>query len=276
MGTWAPGLYSSDLAKDLKPLVTVACRLPLSNDELLDLFRAQYPQAANDPEDADHTVFWLVLADQLHGNGVDLASVRERALLIIESGADIAAQARLGLAGAALRKREQALAKLREKLRAPVRPKARKTMKAPQGFVMTEGEVLAVPVDEKGQCLNPYLPAGHPFARVGWRGVAVATATRAFGYLAVYVPLVAHEIVLGDEPPDLETLLAQAEWTLELPGTCSGAHFKKLGFVSVGRVELDVPTSPENLASYAVADVCISNRLMPNRRAPRAPLPVRK
>ncbi len=30
------------------------------------------------------------------------------------------------------------------------------------------------------------------------------------------------------------------------------------------------------MASYAVADISISNRMIPNRRAPRAPLPVRK
>lgn len=143
---------------------------------------------------------------------------------------------------------------------------------------MDAGEVLAVPVDQDGKAANPYLPAGSPFSRAGWRGIVVATATQVFGYLAVYVPLVSHDVTPGHAIPTLDTLRAQSAWTLQLPGTCSRAHFRKLGLERVGRVELTpglAQHDPADLASYAIADVSIANRIVPDRKAPRGPLPTR-
>ena len=59
MGAWGTGLYSGDLAQDLKAAVSAACRLPLPEEELVDAICQSEASAATDPADEDHTIFWL-------------------------------------------------------------------------------------------------------------------------------------------------------------------------------------------------------------------------
>ena len=88
MGAWDVGLYSSDVALDLKASLRALARLPFDGARLLKLLRATEP-AADDPEDEDHTVFWLVAADQFVRHGIVCAEAHKRALDIIVSGADL-------------------------------------------------------------------------------------------------------------------------------------------------------------------------------------------
>src|SRR5439155_815925 len=64
MGAWGIGLYSGDFARDLKATISAVCRLPLDEEALVDAICQSESSAARDPADADHTTFWLVLADQ--------------------------------------------------------------------------------------------------------------------------------------------------------------------------------------------------------------------
>src|SRR5215469_14374016 len=56
MGAWGIGLYSSDFALDVRGTVNVVTRLPFPPDRLLQYLCASQPAAANDPNDADHTL----------------------------------------------------------------------------------------------------------------------------------------------------------------------------------------------------------------------------
>lgn len=69
MGTWGPGLYSNDMAADLRPMVSGALKLPLPIDDIVDLIARQEPEIALDPDDEDHTAFWLVVADLVWKSG---------------------------------------------------------------------------------------------------------------------------------------------------------------------------------------------------------------
>ena len=77
MGAWGVGLYSSDFALDLRGAVKAVARLPFPSDKLLDYLCASQPAAANDPQDVDHTVFWLTVADQFAKRGIDSATARQ-------------------------------------------------------------------------------------------------------------------------------------------------------------------------------------------------------
>src|SRR5438874_2296958 len=116
MGTWGPSLYSCDIAADLRTMIGAVLKLPFDDERVVDVLCEREPRAANDPADEDHTVFWLVLADQLAKRGVASARVREKAVSIIDGGSDLAMAHHLGMKDADLRKRTKALDELRARL----------------------------------------------------------------------------------------------------------------------------------------------------------------
>src|SRR6266568_1097336 len=116
MGVFGTGLYSGDFALDLRSAVGAVLRLPLDPDRLVDVLSSTEPSAANNPNDGDHTAFWLVVADQFAKRGVACDRVRTKALSIIDAGADIAMVEKLGMKSADLRKRRRMLDELRARI----------------------------------------------------------------------------------------------------------------------------------------------------------------
>ena len=53
MGTWGPGLYSNDIAKDLKSTIAAVVRLPFDAADLAKIISDSFPIAANEPSDED-------------------------------------------------------------------------------------------------------------------------------------------------------------------------------------------------------------------------------
>src|SRR5882762_7740573 len=132
MGAWGIGLYSGDFARDLKATISAVCRLPLDEEALVDALCQSESSAATDPADEDHTIFWLVLADQFEKRRVFSRRVRQTALAIIDDGKDAAMMQALGIKPGDIRKRAAKLAELRARLVAqPEVSSERKTIKAP-------------------------------------------------------------------------------------------------------------------------------------------------
>lgn len=113
MGTWGSGLYSNDIAKDLKSTITAVARLPFDTSELVDIIVDSFPEAANDTSDEDHTTFWPVLADQFHRKGIASPDLFDRAIDIVDSGKDLNTPSVTEMGPADQRKREKALRRLR-------------------------------------------------------------------------------------------------------------------------------------------------------------------
>jgi hypothetical protein len=156
MGSWGTGLYSSDFARDLRPLIAAVARLPFEPDRLIEILCETEPTAAERTDDPDHSIFWLTLADQFAKRRIDCRTARERALAIIDDGTDLAIMTQLGMAEKDLAKRRKMLSELRDRLAAPVPEKPRVVLKAPQPLLMQPGEALAYPMSS-GHCINPYL-----------------------------------------------------------------------------------------------------------------------
>jgi len=147
MGVWGSGLYSGDLAADLRSAIRAIARLPFEGDKLVDILSGIEPTAANNPNDEEHTTFWLVLADQFVKRGIACKRVRDKALGIIDDGTDLAILARLGMKPALLSKRQEVLAELRDRIEAaPLNGKLRPVLKKPQPFLMRIGDVLVYPL----------------------------------------------------------------------------------------------------------------------------------
>jgi hypothetical protein len=145
MGAWGTGLYSGDFAMDLRGTIRAVARLPFSADRLVDVLCDAEPGAARSSVDSDHTVFWLVVADQFAKRGIDSPRVRETALSIIDEGRDRAAVAALGMREPDLRRRDRMLAELRTRLVSAPPPKPRTTLKNPQPYLFEIGDGYAFP-----------------------------------------------------------------------------------------------------------------------------------
>jgi hypothetical protein len=156
MGAWGIGLYASDFALDLRDSVKAVARLPFAPDKLLECLCATNPSAANDPEDTDHTAFWLRVADQFAKRGIDCIRARDRALAIIADGSDLAAMAAVGMDEKSLVKRRTMLEDLRKRITGPIETaKPRAVLKAPQKLLLAVVEVLTYPIC-RGEPINPY------------------------------------------------------------------------------------------------------------------------
>ncbi|MBV9016937.1 MAG: hypothetical protein JO058_14895 [Alphaproteobacteria bacterium] len=277
MGAWGVGLYSGDFAQDLKSTISAVCRLPLPEERLVDAICDTESSAAADPANEDHTIFWLVLADQFEKRRIFCERVRRTALSIIDGGKDAATMEALGMTPADTRKRAAKLVELRARLLAqPEASPERKTIKSPEPYVFDLYGVYAYPICG-GEPINPYMTAKH-FDRAAWHpdGIGlmmVVSRARAFGYLAWYVAVKATESMPA--VLDRAVVAATVRWAAPFYGTCNPMHFRKLELSEVGVFNLDparVDHFFPHLAAgnvYAVKDISIANRMKIGRIEPR-------
>ena len=278
MGTWGASLYSNDFAMDLRGTIGAVARLPFDADRLIDILCESEPGAANNPDDEDHTIFWLVVADQFAKRAILCERARDTALRIIDADSDLAMRSKLGLNARDLRKRQQTLEALRARLTAPAAPiKPRPVLKKPQTFVMDVGEVFVFPTSG-GKGINSYfrskeeMPGG--WIQDSWGALVIVERGRAFDFLTWYRPLtISHA---KTEKPSLEQALAEYLWVLKRPGTCPPLHFKRLELERIATVAIDgdkferaFPARPSGRV-YAVDNISFANSLTIGPHLPMA------
>ena len=270
MGNWGVGLYSGDFAQDLRSSVRAVSRLSFAPSKLLELLCQTELKAANDPSDPDHTVFWLVAADQFAKRGIDCSAVRDRALSIIEDGSDLATMAALGMDEKSLAKRRAMLEELRLRLAAPVlTAKRAAVLRAPQKLLFEVGDVLAYPVCKEDPinpyCVGPKWATRNRWVQDGWGAFAVAERGHVFEFLAWYRPL--RIMVPLSYEPSLNDLLELRHWLLDNPGTLSARHYAAMRMKPVGRIAIDSEKLdhifPKRMSpqSCAVSDISLANHL---------------
>jgi hypothetical protein len=253
MGAWGVGLYSSDMAADMRATIKSVLRLPFDENRVVQILRECESSAADDPNDEDHTTFWLVLADQFEKRGVAHAPTREKAIAIIDRGDDLAMMESLGMKPADLRKRGAKLAELRARLAAaPQESKPRSTIKAPQPLVLEVGVLYACPV-QRSSCLTPYLRdnyyADTPWVPDGWRQFVILDQGRAFDYLAWHQPLVCKKPV--KQKPRLFDAGDDLWWELDTPKTCPQRYFDCMRIEALGRLPIDMDKARARFAKQS-------------------------
>jgi hypothetical protein len=146
MGVFGTGLYSGDFAMDLRSAISAVARLPYDTDKLTDILCESEPTVANNPNDEDHNTFWLVIADQFAKRGIVCDRVRDKALAMIDSGADVTMLEKRGMNPSDLKKRQKMLKEVRERIAAPAADgRPRPVLKKPQVLLMELGDVLVYP-----------------------------------------------------------------------------------------------------------------------------------
>src|SRR5437762_2228551 len=208
------------MAAHMRSTIKSVLRLPLDEDRIVEIVRDCEGRAANDPNDEDHTTFWLVLADQFEKRGVAHTPAREKAIAIIDRGDDLDMMEKRGMKQAELRKRGAMLTEVRARLAAAPRASTpRATIKAPEPYVLEVGVLYECPV--RGDNINPRGGKknfdGSPWIPDGWRQFIILNRGRAFDYLAWYQPLVCKKPVR--EKPRLANAGADLWWELDTPHT---------------------------------------------------------
>lgn len=275
MGVWGAGLYSGDFAMDLRTTVGAVARLPFDPDRLVEILCATEPTAANNPGDEEHTTFWLIVADQFARRGIVCDRVRERAFQIIDGFEDIAMLEKLGMKASDIRRRRKLLLEVRARIAATGVSRPRTVLKKPQPLLMAVGDVIVYPTCE-GKCLNPYYASKElnrrytkdgpvPWVQDGWGATAIVDCGRAFEFLSWYRTLTLSRA--RNEKPALDSLCGDVLWRLELPGTCSPTHFKKMELEKIGNLPLDPGKIKKFFPglrpgiSAAISNISIANRL---------------
>jgi hypothetical protein len=261
---------------DLRATIGAVVRLPFDADRLIEILCETEPSAANDPDNEEHTQFWLVLADQFAKRGIASQRARDKALRIIEDGQDAAALAKVGKKSGDLRKRVRMLSDLRARLvAAPVIDKARTVLRKPQPLLMEIGDVLVYPTCG-GKCINPYFaskelnkqyrPGGPvPWSQDSWAAMVIIDRGQAFDFLAWYRAVAGAEA--SREKPSIASLHDDVRWRLGSPGTCSGNHFKRMEVEKIGTLPVDPPSVQRVFpglrpgVSAAVSDISIANSM---------------
>jgi hypothetical protein len=198
MGVWGTRLYSGDFSMDLRSTISAVSRLPFDGDRLVDILCETEPTAANNPEDEDHTTFWLVLADQFTKRGIVCDRARDKALAIIESATDIAMHKKLGMNPSDLGKRRKTLEQVRVRIMTPTAgSRPRPILRKPQALLMEVGDVAVYPTFG-GRCINPYFASREldrlgtrepAWKQDGWSAMVIVDRGRAFDFLSWYRPL---------------------------------------------------------------------------------------
>ncbi len=289
MGVWGAGLYSADFAMDLRSAISAVARLPFDSDKLVDILCETEPRAANNPDDEEHTSFWLIVADQFAKRAIVCDRARDKALAIIDAGSDIAMHDKLGMSPSDLRKRRKMLEAVRVRLTASkVSSKPRLVLKRPQVLLMDVGDVFIYPTFD-GECINPYygLKQQGRYARKGamtawkqngWSALVIVDCGRAFDFLSWYRPLTIS--TAAAEKPTLEGLRdAELLWKLARAGTCSAVHLRRMELEKIGALPIDNDKLRSSFPgmrpgiSAAVSDISLANTLNVGPAVPAVKMP---
>jgi hypothetical protein len=246
MGAWGIGLYSNDFGMDVRSAIKVISRLPFDEKKLTEIAVNAFSETAENQNDEEYTIFWLVLADQFHNRGVPAKQVFATALYIIKSGKDLQVHRELGMSSTEIEKRRQVLVKLQTRLTQPVSSKSITVLKNPQPLIMSTGDVICFPIDKEGMCINPYISEkllerypDNNFNIAGW-GIAVIIACgRVFDYISYYTPLIIIEQLGISTKPTLDLAKKSEGWRLDTSGTCSKRHFARMQLEIIGKIEID-------------------------------------
>jgi hypothetical protein len=273
MGVWGAGLYSSDFAMDLRSTIRAIARLPFDGERLLEILSETAPTVAENPNDADHTTFWLVVADQFTRRAITCDRARKEALTIIDSDSDLAMRAELGMNPSDLSKRRKMLQEVRVRLTAPpVSSRPRSVLRKPQAFLMDVGDLLVYPTCG-GRCVNPYFASkeqdrattANGWKQDGWSALVIVDRGRAFEFLSWYRPLTLSTATV--QKPTLAWLRGDVLWKLERAGTCPPIHFKRMELERIGALLIDedklrrsLPVMPPGTFE-AIDDVSLANAL---------------
>jgi len=139
MGTWGAAIFSDDLPADVRDEFTDLIAQGQSTTAAMEHLISEHEETLDDPDDS--VVFWLALAATQHQLGRLTAKVKNKAIRIIDTGADLARWPENTTSE--IKQRQKHLAKLRQQLtgKQPEPKKLRRRTKSSTQF--QAGDIVA-------------------------------------------------------------------------------------------------------------------------------------
>ena len=197
MGVWSTGLYAGDFALDLRSTIQGSRPLAVRRGQTRRTSWVRRNQrAAGNPEDEDHTTFWLVVADQFAKRGIVSDRARETALTDYRrAAADMAMLEKLGMDPASPEKTS----------RRSLKSCARGSPRRPAAKTTSRSQETAGVCDGCGRCFasDPTCEGNAVSIRIsprrsetsawkgqdGWSAAVIVDRGRAFEFLTWYRPV---------------------------------------------------------------------------------------
>lgn len=249
MGAWDVGLYSSDFGEELRTAIKTICRLPFSDERIIEIIIENHKSEALNKYDSDYTCFWLILADQLHRRGMATDEILQKAIDIIESGKDLKIMKDLGMDSKNLEKRSKILDKLKDKLAIKVNAKKRNVIKQPEELLMSTGDVIVYPVDKSGEVNDPNIKfikvlresyENYKFEQAGWGAAVIINSHLVYDFFACYQILIYNQMFHIDNKPEMEQISKLRDWFLPgISGTCSKRYFDFMELEIIGQIKIN-------------------------------------
>ncbi len=178
MGAWGPGLYSDDIALDIKNDFVESIENGIDDEQLIAHLKEKYSPIVNSD---DASVFWYVLADLLYRYGRLTDEIKNLVIDMIErkEGLDLYEELE--------KKREKVLEKLKSKLESPQPARRKVRLRVP--YVTNPwniGDHYAYKIHTKyakmNDCYGKYLV----FAKVGNKLVEYSDPDEYYSVLVIY------------------------------------------------------------------------------------------
>jgi hypothetical protein len=222
----------------LRLTIKAVARLPFDPERLVEILCDLELDAAKNSAHDDHTIFWLVVADQFTKYGIGSDKAREKALQILEDGSDINIMRELGMGKGELKQRQRHLDKLKERLLSPItKITSRAIFKEPEPYILDIGDLFLYPTD-KGRCINPYMSPREVQAnwqQDSWSATIIIDRGRALDYLSWYRALTLVDAL--KEKPSFITVKS-LRWILRSPGTLSVNQLKRIKLTKIETVQI--------------------------------------
>ena len=278
MGSWGVGLFSNDVASDVREAFKDIVRLPHEEPRLLELLLAEFPSGRAE-DDEDYADFWLAIADLFHQYALADEQVFATARRIVEDGIDQRVNRDLDMSDADLRRRQKVIEDRLERWSKPhPKPRARRTLKKPEPLLFEVGDCIVYPTMGRNG-FNAFLPAAAlaDFVPDGWGAFVVFATARRYGFYATY--LVARLAVSQTDRPTMDdcTQSVIAGLDIRVPGiphdpsvkvvTATRAQVTKIAAEKIGRLEWDIDrlraTLPEQFSDLTEPSWSLSGLLSP-------------
>ncbi len=220
MGSWGPALFSDDLACDVRDLYRELLEDGVDDEEATARVIERFAQITDDPDEGP--VFWLALAATQSRVGRLTEQMRDRALAIIDEGRGLHLWEE---DPALLKRREAALAKVRDRLTGP--QPARRKLRPPARHVtdLAPGDVIGRRARERW--------ALYRVARLSESRVAVAPVLVRLAYDGAALPQGSRLARLRDRP---KGRFVPGYRSVCLAMTIKKVTYADAGFAKVGRI----------------------------------------
>ncbi|MDO9264454.1 MAG: hypothetical protein Q7U02_10850 [Desulfosalsimonadaceae bacterium] len=239
MGAWGEGIYDDDEACDVRNMIRLLSKAPVSGDRILEILLSEFKRNEELKEDGCPT-FWIAVADQFEKKGICCKKAFEQAKKAIKTGADIEDLRNRGMEKKALENRLRLTNNLLQRFQTPTQKNQASITRKPIQNCVKAGQIYTFPTMD-GSGFNAWAPnwMKDTFQPNGWGALIIIEVGQVFDWFpyCAYTPLV----VCPDRKMSFDEVLKSKTLFSDGVAYClpQHSHMKKMGMELLGCIEID-------------------------------------